>query len=243
MTLATTHKDYANNVYREDDMPEYFGDVIDLVIRKIDHGDVCDLGSHAIGHYWAMGYIERVNSYSCYDYSAEAIKIFKEKMAGWQDGDLMKYHPVYMNYLYENNVVQQPPDVIERQIREKLGIVRQFDFLKDKPDAQYDIVMANESLPVVDSYDEFVTAMKTAYDFLKNDGLLLTVSGQYERETTYIRDMQDQKIEGRLNPGAADFKQAMEQVGFQDIETHTIPVSFPDYIAVDICTARKGKAA
>lgn len=239
MTLATTHEDYANNVYREEDMPEYFGEVIDLVIRKIDNGDVCDLGSHAIGHYWAMGYIERVNSYSCYDYSADAIDIFKHKMENWQQGDLMKKHPVYMQYLYDNNVITQPPAEIEKQIREKLGIVRQFDFLKDKPDAKYDIVMANESLPVVDTYDEFLTALQTAYDFLKDDGLLLTVSGQYERETQYIKDMQDEKIEGRLNPGAKDFRRAMEEVGFKDIETTTIPVTFPDYIAVDICSARR----
>ena len=239
MSFATTHKDYADNVYREEEMPEYFGHVIDLVIRKIDHGDVCDLGSHAIGHYWAMGYIERVNSYSCYDYSAEALQIFKKKMENWQDGDLMKKHPVYMNYLYENDVVKQPPEVIEKQIRDKLNIVKQFDFLKDKPDAKYDIVMANESLPVVDTYDEFVTAMQCAYDFLKDDGLLLTVSGQYEKVTDWIEDMQDQKIEGRLNPGAFDFKRAMETVGFKDIQTTTIPVTYPDYIAVDICSARK----
>lgn len=239
MTLATTHKDYADNVYREDEMPEYFGEVIDLVIRKIDHGDVCDLGSHAIGHYWAMGYIERVNSYSCYDYSAEALDIFRKKMENWQDGDLMKKHPAYMKYLYDNNVISQPPEVIERQIREKLGTVQQFDFLKDTPDAKYDIVMANESLPVVDTYDQFVTALRCAYDFLKDDGLFLSVSGQYERETQYIKDMQDQKIEGRLNPGAADFKRAMTEVGFKNIETTTIPVTYPDYIAVDICTARR----
>ena len=238
--MTNMHEDYARNVYREEEMPEYFGDVIEYVIKKIDHGDVCDLGSHAIGHYWAMGYIERVQSYSCYDLSREALDIMQKTLDNWESGDIRKKHGYYLQYLREKNVIEAADEEIETQIRTKLADVRQFDFLKDTPDRKYDIVMANESLPVVDDFDQFLKAMQTCYDFLKPGGLLLTVSGQYERVTSYISEMQDHKIEGRLNPGAADFTKAMKQTGFKEIETKTIPVTYPDYIAVDICSARKG---
>lgn len=234
------HSEYAQNVYREEEMPEYFADVIKNVINRIDHGSVCDLGSHAIGHYWAMGYIERVESYSCYDLSKEAIDIFKDLMKNWKSGDLMKKHPVYMDYLYKNNVIQASPEEIERQLVEKLDVVKVFDFLKDTPDKQYDIVLANESLPVVDTYEEFVIAMRTAYNFLKEGGLLLTVSGPFQAETDYVKKMQGYKIEGRLSPTAETFERAMKEVGFRDIETKTFPVkNFENYNRLDICTARR----
>ncbi len=234
------HQQYANNVYREEEMPDYFGDVIDHAIRRIDHGHVCDLGAHAIGHYWAMGYIERVESYSCYDLSAEALDIFSEKIKCWQPGDLMKKHPVYMAYLYKHNVITQPPEEIERQIVQKLDRVRQFDFLKDTPDRQYDIVLANESLPVVDTYDDFVTALRTAYGLLKPGGLLISVSGPFTEETDDVREMQAYKIEGRLSPTADVFEKAMSACGFREIDTKTFPVkNYENYTRLDICTARR----
>lgn len=234
------HAEYAKNVYRETKMPDYFADVIKDVISRIDHGTVCDLGSHAIGHYWAMGYIERVESYSCYDLSSEAIDIFKNLMKNWQPGDLMKKHPVYMNYLYETGVIKAPPEEIERQLVEKLNVVKVFDFLKDAPDKQYDIVLANESLPVVDTYEDFVIAMRTAYGFLKEGGLLLTVSGPFNEETDDVRAMQSFKIEGRLSPTSETFEKAMREVGFKDIQTKTYPVNnFENYTRLDICSARK----
>ena len=234
------HKDYAHNVYREEEMPEYFADVIENVIQRIDHGSVCDLGSHAIGHYWAMGYIERVESYSCYDLSSEAIGLFKNLMADWQDGDLMKKHPIYMDYLYKNKVIKAPPEEIEKQLIDKLDVVKVFDFLKDTPDQQYDIVLANESLPVVDTYEEFVTAMRTAYNFLKDGGLLITVSGPFEKETDDVKHMQSFKIEGSLSPTSELFEKAMREVGFKDVETKTFPVqNFENYNRLDICSARR----
>lgn len=234
------HEEYAQNVYREEEMPEYFGDVIEHVIKKIDHGHICDLGAHAIGHYWAMGYIERVESYSCYDLSSEAIDIFKKLMENWQPGDLMKKHSVYMNYLYEQGVITAPPEEIERQLVNKLDTVKVFDFLKDTPDKTYDIVLANESLPVVDTYEQFVTAMRTAYNFLKDGGLLLTVSGPFEKVNENIKNMQDYKIEGSLNPTSETFENAMLEVGFKDIQTKTITVhNFDNYKRLDICSARR----
>ncbi len=232
------HKEYAQNVYREEEMPDYFSDVIENVIKRIDRPTVCDLGAHAIGHYWAMGYIERVESYSCYDLSAEAISIFRDLMDNWQPGDLMKKHPIYMKYLYENGVIHETPENIEKQLVEKLDVVKVFDFLKDKPDKKYDIVLANESLPVVDTYEEFVTAMQTSYDFLKDGGLLLTVSGPFNEETEDVKRMQSYKIEGSLSPTSEVFSKAMKEVGFKNIETKTFKVNnFDNYQRLDICSA------
>lgn len=234
------HAEYAQNVYREQNMPDYFADVIEHVIKRIDHGAICDLGSHAIGHYWAMGYIERVESYSCYDLSSEAIQIFKNTIRDWQPGDLQKNYAHYLNYLYKNNVIKASAEDIERQLIEKLDSIKVFDFLKDQPDKHYDIVLSNEALPVVDNYDELVIALRTAYQFLKDGGLLLSVSGPYTAETQDVQKMQSFKIEGRLNPTSEIFEKAMKDIGFRDIKTITFPIkNYENYNRLDICSARK----
>jgi len=234
------HQEYADNVYREEKMPEYFSDVIDSVIKRIDHGSVCDLGSHAIGHYWAMGYIERVDNYSCYDLSPEAINIFNDLMKNWQPGDLMKKHPVYMNYLYKNKVITAPPEEIEQQLIDKLDVVKVFDFLKDQPEKKYDIVLANESLSVVDTYEELLTAVKTSYDFLNEGGLFLSVSGPFEEETSDVKEMQKFKIEGRLAPTGETYERAMKEVGYTNIKIQTLPVNnYENYNRLDICVANR----
>ncbi len=231
------HKKYAENACRK--MPRYFQDVLTHIIPQIDGGDVCDLGAHAMGHYWAIGYIERVNSYSCYDLSAEALDIFRDTIKNLKPGDIRRNQGDLLDFLYEQDIIKASVDEIERQLVEKLSTVKQFDFLKDTPDRQYDVVLAMESLPVVDTFDDFLTALRTAYGFLREGGLLLTVSGQYEKVTPYITEMQSHKIEGKLNPGAATFAEAMKIVGFRDIKTKTVPVDFQDYLGVDFCSARR----
>tara|TARA_B100001750_G_scaffold240857_1_gene251298 strand:+ start:3949 stop:4653 length:705 start_codon:yes stop_codon:yes gene_type:complete len=233
------HEEYEKFAFSEENMPVYFADVIKHVIKRIDHGTVCDLGSHAIGHYWAMGYIERVESYSCYDLSSEAIQLFKNTINNWQTGDLLKKYPVFINYLYDNNIITASPELIEKQLIEKLDVVKVFDFLKDKPDKQYDIVMANESLPVVDSYDELLIAMQTAYDFTKENGLFLSVSSPYDRETDDIIEMQQYKIEGTLSPTAEMMENAIKAVGFKNIDVKSMPIHYENYTQLDICSAYK----
>jgi hypothetical protein len=232
------HDEYAAHVYRP--MPVYFKDVIQHVIRRIDGGSVCDLGSHAMGSYWAAGYIERVDSYSCYDLSEEALIFFRKYIQDLRPGDIEKHHPDLLLYLREQGIIKAPIEEIEKQIVSKLGRVEKFDFLKDTPPEQYDIVMANESLPVVDTFEQFVTGIKTAREFLKDGGLLLTVSGPFEELNADVEEMQSYRIEGRLNPSTEVFGKALELAGFRSIETMTIPVNeFDNYNNLTICSARR----
>jgi hypothetical protein len=234
------HKDYKNFIQFEDALPESYRHVFDEVITRIDHGTVCDLGSHSIAHFWAMGYIERVESYSCYDLSDEAIAIFKKTLQDWQPGDLRKDYSICLNYLYEHNIVQQSPEAIEQQLIEKLDIARPFDFLKDTPDKQYDIVFANESLEIVDDYKDLVTALKTAYGFLKDDGLLLATACPYDIETDDIKKMQQYRIEGRLSPSDDIFALAMGEAGFKNIDIINKTASgFNGYNQLNIFTANR----
>lgn len=232
------HDQYAAHIYRP--MPDYFKDVIQHVISKINGGTVCDLGSHAMGSYWAAGYIERVESYSCYDLSEEALNFFRNYIDTLQAGDIEKHHPDLLAHLQSEGLITQPLSEIQNQLVNKLKRVEQFDFLKDKPPETYDIVMANESLPVVDTFEDFVTAIKTARDFLKDGGLLLTVSGPFEELNADVEEMQSYRIEGRLNPSTEVFAKALNIAGFRDIETRTIPVdAYKNYKKLTICSARR----
>lgn len=230
------HDQYAAHIYRQ--MPEYFKDVIYHVIRRINGGHVCDLGSHAMGSYWAAGYIERVESYSCYDLSEDALSFFRKYIQDLKPGDIERHHPDLLLHLQKEGLITAPISEIEKQIVTKLRRVEQFNFLTDIPPETYDVVMANESLPVVDTFEEFLTGIKTARDFLKDGGLLLTVSGPFEELNADVEEMQSYKIEGRLNPSTEVFEKALKLAGFHSIEMHTIPVhAYENYKKLSICSA------
>lgn len=231
------HKQYAEIANRP--LYNYHKDVIDWVIQKIDGGCVCDLGSHALGHYWALGYIERVESYSCYDLSQEALDIFRKTIDKLNPSDVGQQYAPMLDYLYEKNVVKAQPEEIGRQLVAKLHTVKQFDFLKDQADEQYDFVLAVESLEVVDRYEDLLTSLHTAHSFLKDGGILLTVCGEYENETADVIEMQKYTIEGKLNPDLDTFMKAQREAGFYVLESKYIPIDYPDYLGVFFTKAKK----
>ena len=230
------HKEYA--LIANSPMDPYFAHVIDFTLPRINGGHVCDLGAHALGHYWATGYIERVDSYSCYDLSQEALDIFKQTIKDIKPGYLKENQGDLLQYLYDKNIIQSPASEIEKQLVEKLAHIKQFDFLKDIPDRKYDVVFAMESLAVVDTYEEMVTAMKTAKKFLKDKGTLLAVFGHYKKVTNSIQAMQKTKISGSLNPDMNMFKKALVEAGFKNIEDKTVPIDYPDYLYCGMCVAK-----
>ena len=219
-------------------MEPYFKDVIDYILPHIDGGHICDLGSHAIGHYWATGYIERVESYSCYDLSSEALEIFKNTIKDMSADMLQEKQADLLSYLYEKKIIQNTPEQIAKQLVSKLSTVRQFDFLNDQADQKYDTVLAMESLAVVSSYEELVKAMKTARSFLKEDGQLLSVFGHYKEADQAIKAMQEQKISGSLNPDMDIFQQALSEAGFNVIDSKAFPIDYPGYLYTGMCIAK-----
>lgn len=231
------HEEYAGIANRP--LHDYHKDVIDWVIQKIDGGHVCDLGSHALGHYWALGYIERVESYSCYDLSQEALNIFRRTIEELNPGDVAQKYAPMLNYLYEKNTVKAQPEEIGRQLVAKLHNVKQFDFLKDKADDQYDVVLAMESLEVVDRYEDLLASLRTARALLKDGGILLTVCGEYENETADVLEMQKYTIEGKLNPDLDTFMKAEKEAGFEVLESKYVPIDYPDYLGVFFTKAKK----
>ncbi len=222
-------------------MDSYFPDVLDFILPRIDHGRICDLGAHALGHYWAAGYIERVNSYSCYDLSAEALAIFRATIdeIAQNPGYLRRTMPDLLDYLYDNALITAPESSIEQQLVAKLGRVTPFNFLTDTPERSYDIVLAMESLAVVDRFTDLVHAMKTAHGFLEPGGLLLAIFGHYERETDDIKAMQAHKISGSLNPDITMFVRALGEAGFMIEDTRQVPVDYPGYLYSGMCAARR----
>lgn len=231
------HKEYVKDFF-EDATAPYFSFLFENVISKINGGDVCDLGAHAVGHFWAMGYIERVDSFSCYDYSQDALNIFQDTMNNLTGKALEKSFSKTIDNLQSIGLVKGDADTLACEIAQKIKHVKRFDFLKDVSEQKYDIVLAMESLPVVNTYEELVCALKTTRNMLKDSGTLLSISGQHVSGTKSVEKFQAHKIDGSLNPDINMFKKAMMQCGFNIVETASIPIDFPDYISSDYCIAQ-----
>lgn len=231
------HQDYIKSFF-EDDIAAYFNIMFDRVIRHINGGDICDLGAHGVGHFWAMGYIERVNSYACYDLSAEALNIFSGVMAELDGAALENQFGDTLPYLRDIGLVSSDAEALSEQLKAKLRKVQQFDFLKDHGNHEYDLVLAMESLPVVDSYDDLLRAVSSVKSLLKPGGLALNISGQHVDGGESVKALQAHKLDGRLNPSLDVFIRAFEECGFTIIESASMPIDFPDYLTADYCIAQ-----
>lgn len=231
------HQEYADYIYEP--MRAYHKEIYKRVIAAVQGNDICDLGSHAVGHYWALGYIERVQSYSCYDLSGEALSIFTDTINALSPAILQDRYAETLDFLYENSIISADVTALAHQLKSKLKRIRQFDFLKDKPDQVYDTVLALESLLVVDTEEDFFAATKVAYDFLKDGGTLLMLLSQYDSETAPVQEMQNHRIEGRLNPGAELANRALSDRGFREITMETMPIDYDGYLNSIVVSARR----
>ncbi|MCX7997076.1 MAG: class I SAM-dependent methyltransferase [Patescibacteria group bacterium] len=183
-------------------------------IASITGGDVLDLGCGAVGHYWALGYVSRVNSYSLYDYSAETIAFQSQRIDEIEPFLLADKFGDTLAYLKKSALLPKnyPLHQLTADLIVKLRQVKKFDFLKDHPEHQFDHILAIESLECVQNLTQFKNGLRRTLRMLKPGGHLAMVVLHYDRITTHTEQLIQNKLEGRLNPDESSIQQVLRKL-------------------------------
>lgn len=195
--------------------------IFEHLIRYIKQGDVCDLGSHAVGHYWALGYIEQAETFSCFDANPFAVELQKSTIANLTGDVVEDLYQHTLDYLRDIGLCQASPENLAELIKHKAQDIIVFDFLQSSPQQTYDYVLALQSLEVVSSVEEAQRAIATALGMLRKGGELLCAFIPYKAVTDHIVQLRSARMEGAFNPDIGTWINLLKGEGF-DIVSHTI---------------------
>lgn len=233
----TVHEEFAS--YIDQPVTPYRKEIFDKLIRRVSGGRVCDLGCHAVGHYWALGYAERVDDIALYDLSEDALKMQQYEIDMLSPDSMEERFGDTLRFLRESNITNSDLESMAFSIQEKIGSIRQFNFLTDEPDETFDWVLALESLGVVNTREEYETAFHTAKKLMKpGNSTLFAIHVPYETESEYVEFLRSGLIEGRFNPSLEVTNQTLESLGFSHHSVEKIVTNEPNYPIAHFITAR-----
>ncbi len=222
------HAKYAN--YIETPVTPYRHAIFSKLIRNITGGTVCDLGSHAVGHYWALGYAERADDISFYDIAQEALEIQQRTIDGLSPDELISRYGDTLAFLKDENIASGDPEQMAFAIHDKINTLEKFDFLNDEPHERFDFVLAVESLEIVRTPDEFAKAFQSVRNLLKeNTGQLLAVIVPYVSNDNNVQTLCESGLEGTLNPGLKEIQEALKNTDFKHASVETVKTYMENY--------------
>ncbi len=224
--------------YIETPVTPYRRAIFNRLIRNISGGSVCDLGSHAVGHYWALGYAERVREIAFLDISEEAVALQQKTLDILSPAMLEERYGDTLAFLKAEHIASGDPVHAALALQENVDRIERFDFLKDVPEKAFDWLIAIESLEIVKSQNEYAQAFQTARQLLKpGTGRLLAVVVPYSARDNNVECLCQSGLEGTLNPGEEETRAALSEAGFKDFSVETVETQMENYPLACFITA------
>lgn len=216
------------------------------VIRRIDGDDVLDLGCGTVGHYWAMGYMQRVKSITYADYCEENIDLLSTTLARLTPDFLQFHYEDTIQFLQAEQLLS--PTVTYEAIAEQLITTCAHTMVADfKQDLSFlgtfDTVLALESIECVDTQEEFFHVVSTIYRLLKPNGTFVGIITPYDSKNAYTQMFIDRGVEGNLNPQRADVEATFQQAQFEHITVQTLATGIYNYSQALVIHATKGASS
>ena len=192
------------------------------VIRKITGDDVLDLGCGSVGHYWALGYMGRVKSITCVDYSAANIDLLTSTLATLTPEFLQFYYDDTIQFLQAEQFLS--PNSTYEELAEQLITTCTRALVADfKQDLSFlgtfDTVVALEAIEC---------------------GVFAGVITPYDTKNAYAQMFIDRGVSGNLNPQLADVKAALLQADFQQVQVRPMATHIYNYSQSLLIYAIKG---
>ena len=209
------------------------------LITKITHGTVLDLGCGKAGLYWSLGYIQRVEQVTFFDYWAENIAFLHTALNELSGVQLEKDYGAVISFLQAQQLLTLPfsYETLAEELAMKIVDIQPFDFLADDMQERYDVILCLQSLECVNNQEELDQALKAIRNMLMPDGMCLGSVLRYQQRTSFTDKLIAAKLDGRLNPTAELLEDALLKNGFQQIHLHKIAVSGQNYHELILFTA------
>ncbi len=212
------------------------------LITKITHGQVLDLGCGKAGLYWSLGYIQRVEQVTFFDYWTENIAFLHTSLNELSGAQLEKDYGAVVSFLQEQQLLTIPfsYEALAEELVTKIVDIQPCDFLSasaQECQERYDVVLCLQSLECVNNQDELDRALTTIRKLLKPDGMWLGSVLRYQQRSAFTDKLIAAKLDGKLNPTAELLENALLKSGFQQINVQKIAVPGQNYHELLLFTA------
>lgn len=209
------------------------------LITKITHGHILDLGCGKAGLYWSLGYIQRVEQVTFFDYWAENIAFLHTSLNELSGSQLEKDYGAVVSFLQEQQFLTTPfsCETLAEELVTKIVDIRPFDFLAESAQERYDFVLCLQSIECVNNQDELNRALTMIRKLLRPDGVCLGSVLRYQQRSDFTDKLIAAKLDGQLNPTAELLEHALLKNGFEQINLHKIAVPEQNYHELLLFTA------
>jgi SAM-dependent methyltransferase len=213
--------------------------VFTQLLPKITHGQVLDLGCGKAGLYWSLGYIQRVEQVTFFDYWDENIAFLHAALNVLSGAQLEKDYGAVISFLREQQLLASPCsyEALAEELVTKIVDIQPFDFLTECTQECYDIVLCLQSIECVSTPDELDRALTTIRKLLKPRGVCLGSILRYQQRSAFTDKLIAAKLDGALNPSAELLEDALLKSGFQQINLHRIAAPGQHYHELILFTA------
>lgn len=217
------------------------------VIGKIEGGDVLDLGCGRAGIYYALGYINSVNSTRFYDDWEEKLQILRKEYDQTSPEYLDAEYDSILEYLRSQKFsIPESNEEIASALLTKVKEIRKFDFTKEVSPYTFDHIISIKSIECVSNTEKFINALQNVYKMLKPGGLFSGVVLRYDSiDAKNKLQMVHQFSEGGINPDEQTIIESFQQTGYSTTQTKVInfPNLNPNYSEAVFFHAQKTKDA
>ena len=185
--------------------------IFEKLISRVNGESILDLGCGQVGHYWALGYCDKVEIIDFLDYHESNIQILSEKVATLDPFVLEQKFADTISFLEDSKIINsQNYQEIAFNLVSKIQNQEVFDFLKDRRNQKYDTILAIESLECVNTESDFILALNNTAKLLNPNGKLLGLVLRYQLNDEYVQGLVLDKMEGLINPTEKQLKDLFE---------------------------------
>ncbi len=213
--------------------------VFTQLLPKITQGQVLDLGCGKAGLYWSLGYMQRVEQVTFFDYWDENIAFLHTALNTLSGGQLEKDYGAVISFLRERQLLVSPCsyEALAEELVTKIVAIEPCDFLAECTQADYDVVLCLQSIECVSTQDELNRALTTIRKLLKPGGVCLGSVLRYRQRSAFTDQLIAAKLDGALNPSAELLEDALRKSGFQQIDLQRIVAPGQHYYELLLFTA------
>jgi SAM-dependent methyltransferase len=196
------------------------------LMTKITHGQILDLGCGKAGLYWSLGYIQRVEQVTFFDYQAEHVAFLHTMLNELSAEQLERNYGAAVSFLQAQQLLIPPYSYEElaEELVTKIVAIQPFNFLSDSPQERYDVVLCLQSIECVNTQNELDRALQTIRKLLKPGGMCLGSVLRYRQSSHFTDKLIAAKLDGSLNPTAEQLQHALLKNGFQHIHLDRIAI-------------------
>ena len=237
IALGNTKDAHFEYIYNA--LSSYSKKIFTDLISHIRGGKVLDLGCGWTGHYWLLGYIERAESISLYDYDEKNVALLSGKINDEVLTEIEKFSGT-ITFLQQKELLSTiTKEDIAMQLVERVQEIKTFDFLKPNITKKFNYIFSLEALQCVANNEEMETAFKTCYDLLEKEGMLLATLVMKKEINEKANNLISIKLDGSYIFSEDTVTDTLEKVGFTNITTSMYEIPVTNYEKVLFVIATK----